>query len=484
MAYGSATTANGWGFVYGEAHSMLMCQAWFECFKGYPRLPEHVAEFLFDVRKGFATGYCTDDQFQRSRKSGEALFLEKNRKKLNSGFLGTMAQWRQFYNYFRGIKLASLTNKQLLRLLKKYYFLLVKANAHFKISGGRVFPPLDRKLKAALASHYSGNELEEKYALLLTPTSIDVLQREEADFIGLADMREPTDAALLAHAEKYALHFYNTYDRKAAISFLRKRLIEEEALGRGRFEYVEKLRAEKARVLKLQKQVERSLKREIVSIAQFLRVQGSLRFELKNYWAGAEFRFLAMFEEISRRSGIPLVEMLASFKLEDYGAYLADGKKLPKFEIKKRRHYYSFIKIGKMEKFISGKKAQKEVRRILGKESKPSLELLGTPANAGHVEGRVRIVSASGLAELEESLAKFEDGNILVTTMTQPNMVFLMKKAAAIVTDQGGMTSHAAVASREFGLPCIVGTNFATKRLKDGDLVEVDANKGIVRKKK
>ena len=57
-----------------------------------------------------------------------------------------------------------------------------------------------------------------------------------------------------------------------------------------------------------------------------------------------------------------------------------------------------------------------------------------------------------------------------------------MKKAAAIVTDDGGLTCHAAIVARELKTPCVVGTKIATKVLKDGDMVEVDANKGIVKK--
>ena len=64
--------------------------------------------------------------------------------------------------------------------------------------------------------------------------------------------------------------------------------------------------------------------------------------------------------------------------------------------------------------------------------------------------------------------------------MTQPNLLPIMKKAAAIVTNQGGITSHAAVLSRELGIPCIVGTLTATTNFKNGDIVQVDANKGIV----
>jgi pyruvate,water dikinase len=65
--------------------------------------------------------------------------------------------------------------------------------------------------------------------------------------------------------------------------------------------------------------------------------------------------------------------------------------------------------------------------------------------------------------------------------MTVPDLVSAMKRAAAIVTDEGGVTCHAAIISRELKKPCIIGTKVATKVFKDGDLVEVDANKGIVR---
>ncbi len=77
---------------------------------------------------------------------------------------------------------------------------------------------------------------------------------------------------------------------------------------------------------------------------------------------------------------------------------------------------------------------------------------------------------------------RFKGGEILVTGMTRPQIVHLCKKAAAIVTDEGGITSHAAVVSREFGIPCIIATHNATRTLKTGDLVEVDANQGVVKR--
>ena len=100
--------------------------------------------------------------------------------------------------------------------------------------------------------------------------------------------------------------------------------------------------------------------------------------------------------------------------------------------------------------------------------------LKGESASAGVYSGRVRIVRDPS------ELGKIEKGDILVTTMTTPDMVPAMQRAGAIVTNEGGMTCHAAIVSREIGTPCIVGTEHATEVLKDDEIVTVHASRGIV----
>ncbi len=102
-------------------------------------------------------------------------------------------------------------------------------------------------------------------------------------------------------------------------------------------------------------------------------------------------------------------------------------------------------------------------------------QIVGQVASRGSAHGKVRLVL------YKEDIGTLEAGEILVTQMTAPDFVPAMKKAAAIITDEGGITSHAAIVSRELGKPCVIGTKFATQLLKDGDTVEVDANVGVVR---
>ena len=77
---------------------------------------------------------------------------------------------------------------------------------------------------------------------------------------------------------------------------------------------------------------------------------------------------------------------------------------------------------------------------------------------------------------------KIKKGEILLVSNTTPDFMPAISKAAAIITNEGGLTCHAAIVSRELKIPCIVGTKIATQVLKDGDMVEVDASKGIIKK--
>lgn len=107
-------------------------------------------------------------------------------------------------------------------------------------------------------------------------------------------------------------------------------------------------------------------------------------------------------------------------------------------------------------------------------EEEGMIILKGETASSGVYTGKVKIIKEA--SELE----KIQKGDILVTTMTTPDMVPAMQRAGAIVTNDGGMTCHAAIVSREMGTPCLVGTEHATEILKEGQLITVHASRGIV----
>ncbi|HTX09215.1 MAG TPA: phosphoenolpyruvate synthase [Solirubrobacteraceae bacterium] len=118
--------------------------------------------------------------------------------------------------------------------------------------------------------------------------------------------------------------------------------------------------------------------------------------------------------------------------------------------------------------------------------AQPAAPATATSAQAGLVLVRGlgaapgRAGGAARLLGTLDDAGKLADGDVLVTHMTSPDWVPLMRRASAIVTDSGGMTCHAAIVSRELGIPCVVGTGDATKRMRDGELVTVDATQGTV----
>src|SRR3989344_4484833 len=153
-----------------------------------------------------------------------------------------------------------------------------------------------------------------------------------------------------------------------------------------------------------------------------------------------------------------------------------DRPTLPANYDERRTAYGCYLNDG-VEQVVTGEKLQEMIRTLVKTESVGSVsEFKGVIASKGAPEqGRARIILSP------RDFGRFQTGDILVVPEPTPDFVPLMKIAAAIVTEVGGITSHAAIVSRELKKPCIIGTKIATQVLKDGDMVEVDADSGIVR---
>lgn len=164
-------------------------------------------------------------------------------------------------------------------------------------------------------------------------------------------------------------------------------------------------------------------------------------------------------------------------ELEDFAA---KGKALPsKKELRERKKLF-FVRQYPVNKYelLIGKAAEKEIkaRRLFEEEELGWVkEFKGQIAYSGKVIGKVRLVLK------RQDMSGFKKGEIIVSIMTDPSYLPIMKNAKAFVTDEGGLLCHAAIVARELKKSCIIGTKIATKVLKDGMLVEVDANLGIIK---
>lgn len=183
--------------------------------------------------------------------------------------------------------------------------------------------------------------------------------------------------------------------------------------------------------------------------------------------------------KVSSTTGISF-SSLYFYKWQEIAALLS-GKKIKNPHKKKRLTFITYLD-GRKKVTLTGEKARKKILIFQNKHKKRLSDLSGTIANRGKIIGLARILDQGyEHKKLSRFLGEMKKGEILIAETTSPEIITACKKAAAIITNQGGLMSHAAIISRELDIPCIVGVEGATTELKDGDLIEVDAEKGVVK---
>ena len=188
--------------------------------------------------------------------------------------------------------------------------------------------------------------------------------------------------------------------------------------------------------------------------------------------------------ELIRRRGITKRRLVPKSRRQTQKLNPFQIIQLAKFGLELQQHYYFpqdsewAIEKGKFyivqTRPITTLSQNEKISDKKSKISKKTVILIGQSAAPGLVTGPVKIIASA------DKLSKMKKGDVLVTSMTTPDFVPAMKKAAAIVTDRGGQTSHAAIVSRELAVPCVVGTQKATKILSDGEMVTVDGSSGKI----
>lgn len=187
----------------------------------------------------------------------------------------------------------------------------------------------------------------------------------------------------------------------------------------------------------------------------------------------ALYRMVPIIEEIGSRLGLSIKETKFMATNEIKNALFKN--QLNKEVVKKRISFSVFYTEKGHNLFYTGSRAKEAADLIQSEKIEEVSEISGQCGARGYAKGKVKIVNVI------QDMQKMEAGDILVSISTQPDLLPAMKKASAFVTDQGGVTSHAAIVARELKTPCVIATKIATRVLKDGDLVEVDADKGIVK---
>ncbi|TKJ17801.1 hypothetical protein CEE44_04715 [Candidatus Woesearchaeota archaeon B3_Woes] len=268
------------------------------------------------------------------------------------------------------------------------------------------------------------------------------------------------------------LKIYSGYDKEYTEEYFerqRKNISKEEI--EEQFKRFKEVKKEFSEFLKSIKDKKLRLKTEIVHTYAFMKTERIDVWKRATFHLKGFFRYLTTLEK-----GLTLKDV-TNLTMKETKGVLEKGKFPDKKELKLRganKALYYFQK-GMVDMMYDMREINKTLDRLQG-ELKNITTLEGMTACKGKVKGRVKIITHS------DHLKKIKKGDIFVAKYTFPNFTPKMIISAAVITDEGGITSHAAIVSREYNIPCVIGTKVATNVLKDNDLVEVDADKGVVKK--
>jgi phosphohistidine swiveling domain-containing protein len=463
-----------WGPLDGK---LIYVSAFVEPFEKYPKFIDSTWPDALGYFKNDTVTFITDYEVLRDR--GEKLFKKYvlNEKKLKK-------HYNKWFKATKTIKaFENKVNKGLSKLsdneLKKLFISWHKSYTNFWMKG--FLPELsnwggERLLKNKILKLNKINFIE-IFERLSAPEDLSFFQKEELEFmkVKLITNKKRQLEKLKEHQKKY-YWLRNSYGftKVLSIDFFKKELkkISKKDAKKKINEiknYVVKIKQEKNKIIKKYK-----VNKEIINIAQKLAYCVWWQDLRKKFIFIGNHIITKIIEEIEKRKKIPFKE-LSYYFLHEVVELLKKNKKV---NIKERlKDFVTYYHERRKVEYVSGRKAAELAKPYIEIKIDPHLkEFKGIVVSKGKtVRGKVKILLTP------RNLSKMKQGDILVAPMTSPDYVVAMRKASAIITDEGGMTCHAAIVSRELGIPCIVGTKFATKILKDGDLVEVNADKGVVR---
>ncbi len=238
------------------------------------------------------------------------------------------------------------------------------------------------------------------------------------------------------------------------------RLTEEEV----RTEIKKKMGKKKTKPARIKDPV--SISQDLVQIGKDMVLMQDIR---KKYMMKAAYYLHEFLKSIGKKYDLTPLMMEQTIPQE----VLAMKRCMPKLKEELKMRLRSSTIIGDIKKGIKVYSGQ--IFFPKGVRKKAKFEVRGMVACGGKAVGRAKIVKNF------DQIYKVNHGDVIVSPMTSPELMAAIRRCVAIVTDFGGITCHAAIVAREFNIPCIVGTDDATLKISDDDLVEVDANSGVVR---
>ncbi len=377
----------------------------------------------------------------------------------------------RFLNQLDKMDLAKLSNDELILLLDQYRKSLCPYGSAIWL-----VVTIEKEMEEVAYETFKNmkvNDIEKWTSTLFSLTQPNYILEEELALLQISQLSaQKQEAALHEHAKKFEYIPLYDYDYEPySLAYFKKRLDELNTDPNAKNHIAEKEKNVKQNAKKL----EQLLSTPIINEKEKLRLRMlnalfNHKDQRSHYRSIDSYMGKKIYDELASRVKLSLSNLLFLTD-EEITEKLNNPNKQIDLE-PRRKGYALIVEHGRVE-LLTGKSMQDYLKKNLFEEMKN--QITGLSVTPGFVKGVARVILHPS------EISKIQQNDILVTPMTRPDYVSFMKKCAAIVTDEGGMLCHAAIVSRELNIPCVVGTKTATSIIKDGDMIEVDANKGVVK---
>lgn len=460
-----------WPWLMASCHSF-----------GVPQIETHAQESRLYIKEDYGFVYWIEEAFSRWAKRFYTVYQEKDRyTPLYQEYLRVARHIEQLYLSVQSLKSShqSADPKEVYKELSEYF-------RHFwniSLFIDTFDVGIDQEQIKRISSEHGFTQEETK--ILLTPDEPTFDRERKRDLIELAEsftkqsIPLPTWLDTSPLVETYIRHWAFVRNNYKRIGIYTRKEVKEELE-----HLIQNLNAASQEREEIEHHQE-TVTNQIEEILKQHRLKENplAFFQLLTYWREHRKKInlmgihilLSLLAELEKKTGISK-ESLAYLAPEEF---MTIQLGLVSKETLEQRRKQGVMIIMKEEGYrvLTGKEAESLKQECeTTKESAQSPTILhGQIACQGYAKGTARLMLS------EKDFARFNDGDILVTSMTRPEFVPLMRRAAGIVTNEGGITCHAAIVSRELSKPCLIGTRKATDLIKEGDLIEVRAHHGTVR---
>lgn len=463
--------------------------------------------YFWYCKDGKGAAYYEIGEQAKSAKSTLDFFNDpQSQKKYFNGIKRTVSEIQTLIRHIESLDVKKLNTEELFEYSDQSWMLDAKIFSHYLISQPYRLQLLENQVRQELRKRVAAGRIDWYLAKLTSSELVTQTSNEELDWAKLiikakrkVERLNRSDLDIYVDLKKNILKHYEKYktlslgdgnwvfkpeaELERFVSDFKRPVSEFEQKATQIKNHPKEVLSERKNLAK-----DLYLSKETLKTIELLATLSHVRYSMRvEGFIPLIYAVIQVFDELAERLGLGADRdyIFPYMTYEEFADSKAQGSAVvSRAELRRRRgkrgEYMLLLERGKVF-YLYGRAAGNMFKKLVPQVNhKELIEMNGVSAEQGHVKGTVTVYQWGD--DMASALLSIKKHQILVAGQTRPAMMPIIRMAKGIVTDEGGVTSHAAIVARELRIPTVINTNNATNVFKTGDKIELDANNGVVRK--